>query len=113
MKPKEAPTVVYTTFPDITHAKRVGGELVEHGLAACVNILPQMTSIYRWEGNLETAEEVVAIVKTQSAQTAAVIAAIEAAHPYDTPAILSWEATSGSAGYIDWIMQSTRSGERS
>ncbi len=101
------PTIVYTTFPDFQSAKRVGGELVERHHAACVNILNGMTSVYRWEGKLETGEEVVMIIKTTAARVDEVIAEVEKLHPYDTPAVLSWQATGGSQGYIDWIGEMT------
>ncbi|MEQ8823658.1 MAG: divalent-cation tolerance protein CutA [Filomicrobium sp.] len=110
---KGAPTLVYTTFPEIASAKRVGGQLVEAGLAACVNIQGGMTSIYRWEGKLETSEEVVMIIKTSSSCTDEVIKTVEQLHPYDTPAVLAWPATGGSDGYVDWIHEMTANGKPS
>ncbi len=103
MESEDCAVLVYTTFPDITSAKRVGGELVDRGLAACVNILPEMVSIYKWEGARETSEEVVAIIKTRQAKTAAVVGEVERLHPYDTPAVLTFPASGGSQAYIDWI----------
>ena len=105
------PIMVYTTFPDFTSAKRIGGELVENRKAACVNILNGMTSVYSWEGKLETSEEVVMIVKTTSARADEVVAMVEELHPYDTPAILSWPVNGGSKGFIDWIAEMTAKGE--
>lgn len=104
------PIMVYTTFPDFTSAKRVGGELVEKQWAACVNILGGMTSVYRWEGKLETSEEVVMIIKTTAARADGVVAEVEKLHPYDTPAVLSWQATGGSRAFIDWIGEMTGAG---
>lgn len=101
---------VYSTYPDIETAEAIGGDLVERGLAACVNILPQMRSIYRWQGAIEEDEEVVAIVKTQRSRVAEVVAAIEARHPYDTPAIVVFAIVAGSAPYLDWIASETGSG---
>lgn len=101
------PTIVYTTFPDFQSAKQVGGELVEQHYAACVNILKGMTSVYRWEGKLETGEEAVMIIKTTATCVDEVIAMVEKLHPYETPAVLSWPATGGSQGYMDWIGEMT------
>ena len=107
MDRNNTPIFVYTTWPDISSAKRVGGELVAASLAACVNIMPGMISIYRWEGQQETGEEVVMIIKTRAEQVEAVIREVEARHPHETPAVISRPATGGSAGYLDWIAQMT------
>ena len=107
-----AVAMLYTTFPDPDTAERVGEALVERGLAACVNILPGMRSIYRWQGRIERAGEVVMIVKTGAERTAEAIAAIEAAHPYDTPAIMVLDVAGGSRRYLDWVSaESTPGGE--
>lgn len=95
--------IVYSTFPDLETAEAIGSELVESGLAACVNILPVMRSIYRWRGSIETDDEVVMLVKSQRSRNDAIVAAIEAAHPYDTPAIVVLPIISGSRRYLDWI----------
>lgn len=107
MQPNDRAAVIYTTFPDLATAKVTGGALVEAGLVACANILPAMTSVYRWEGAIETSEEVVMILKTRAGCVEAVIAEVESRHPYDTPAIVSWTIETGSAGYLDWIRTET------
>lgn len=112
MEKEENAVLVYTTFPDITSAKRIGGELVDRRLAACINILPGMVSIYQWEGARETSEEVVAIIKTQEGRVEEVIAEIERLHPYDTPAVLTFPASGGSSAYIDWIRSMTAGGSQ-
>ncbi|MBU1212378.1 MAG: divalent-cation tolerance protein CutA [Alphaproteobacteria bacterium] len=99
--------LVYTTFPDSTSAKQVGGELVGQGLAACVNILPGMVSLYRWQGVLETSDEVVMIIKTRAGRVDDLVREVERRHPYDTPAVLTFAASGGSPAYIDWIRQMT------
>ena len=109
MDQNDTPIIVYTTWPDISSAKRIAGEIVGMRLAACVNITPGMISVYRWQGQQETSEEVVMIIKTRAAQLEAVVSEVEARHPYDTPAIVSWPATGGSAAYADWIAQMTSS----
>ncbi len=98
---------VYSTFPDLAMAESIGGELVEAGLAACVNILPGMRSIYRWQGKIENDDEVVAIFKSQASRADELIAAIEVRHPYDTPAIVVLPITKGSASYLNWIVAET------
>lgn len=100
----DRPVLVYTTYPSLVEAEDAGRYLVEQGLAACVNILPGMRSIYRWQGKLEAAEEVVMIIKTKDAQKDAVAAAVKDDHAYDTPAILFVSADGGDRAYIDWIL---------
>src|SRR5438477_13142037 len=79
---------VYTTYPSIVEAETAGKALVERQLAACVNILPGMISLYRWEGAIERGEETVMIIKTRAALAEAVRAAVKEMHSYTTPAIL-------------------------
>lgn len=100
----DRPVLVYTTYPSLVEASLAGQHLVEKGLAACVNILPGMRSIYRWQGKIEQADEVVMIVKTRDAQKEAVAAEVKRGHAYDTPAILFLSADGGDAEYINWIV---------
>jgi periplasmic divalent cation tolerance protein len=79
---------VYTTYPSIVEAETAGRALVERKLAACVNILPGMISIYRWQGAVERGEEAVMIIKTRAALAEEVRAAVKEMHSYTTPAIL-------------------------
>ncbi|NJL09070.1 MAG: divalent-cation tolerance protein CutA [Methylacidiphilales bacterium] len=99
--------LVYTTWPSVVEAEAAGAALVEAGLAACVNILPGMRSVYRWQGAVERAFETVMIVKTRAARAEAVAAAIKARHPYDTPAIMVLPVISGEPGYLAWIAAET------
>ena len=100
-----AAVLVYATFPSAELAEETGRKLLELQLAACINILPSMTSIYRWQGAIETAREVVLIAKTMPARADAVTANIIAAHPYETPAVLVIPVMGGSASYLHWIGQ--------
>lgn len=100
----DRPVLVYTTYPSLVEAEAAGRHLVEKGLAACVNILPGMRSIYRWQGRIEQAEEVVMIVKTRAAQQDAVASEVKRHHGYDTPAILFLPADGGDKTYVDWIL---------
>ncbi len=102
--------MVYTTFPSLETAESVGQTLIARKLAGCINILPGMVSIYAWQGAVERAEEAVLIAKTASGRAAACMAAIIAEHPYETPAVLLLPVAAGSAAYLDWILNGTRSG---
>lgn len=103
----EAAVSVYATFPDVTSAEAIGAALVESGLAACVNLIPGMRSIFRWKGQIERADEVVAFIKTTAALADDVVAAIEARHPYDTPAVVVLPIATGSRRFLDWIVEAT------
>ncbi|MBY0532193.1 MAG: divalent-cation tolerance protein CutA [Xanthobacteraceae bacterium] len=100
----ERPVLVYTTYPSLVEAEQAGRLLVEKGLAACVNILPGMRSMCRWQGKIENADEVVMIVKTKDAQKDAVASEVKRGHSYDTPAILFLPTEGGEKNYIDWIV---------
>ena len=98
---------IYATFPDMATAEAIASAVVESGLAACANLIPGMRSIFRWNGQIERTEEVVAFIKTTEALANDVIAAIEARHPYDTPAIVVLPIASGSRRFLDWIGDET------
>jgi periplasmic divalent cation tolerance protein len=102
---------VYTTWPSTVEAEKAGGTLVERRLAACVNILPGMVSVYRWEGKLERAEEAVMIVKTRASLAGEVEAAVKAAHPYSTPAILVMPIEAVEQNYLGWLLAETGGSE--
>ena len=104
---EDDPTLIYATFPDLGVARTIGGSLVRQQLVACVNILPGMISIYRWEGAVEQDSEVSMIAKTRAGLIDAVTAAIVAEHPYDTPAIVAVRVSGGSAPFLDWIRRET------
>lgn len=104
---KAEPLFVYATFPDFATAETICGALVTEGLCACANLIAGMRSIYRWKGAVERADEVVAILKTVRDRAAAVVAGIEARHPYDTPAIVFLPIAEGSTRYLEWIRSET------
>ncbi|MCG5236226.1 divalent-cation tolerance protein CutA [Xanthobacter oligotrophicus] len=95
--------LVYTTFPSRDAAEEVARALVEARLVACANILPGMVSIFRWEGQVERADEVVMILKTTAARASDVVEAVRARHPYEIPAILVLPVEGGLAAYLGWI----------
>lgn len=100
--------LVYATFPDEAAALETGRQLVEERLAGCINILPSMTSIYIWEGQTETAREVVLIAKTRGALSTLVTEFIRCRHAYQVPAILTLPVIGGSAPYLAWLRAGTR-----
>ena len=108
----ERAVFVYTTWPSTVEAEQVGRALVERRLAACVNILPNMVSIYRWEGKLERGDEAVMIIKTRASLAVAVEAAVKQMHSYTTPAILVMPLESIEQSYFSWIMAETEAAQR-
>jgi periplasmic divalent cation tolerance protein len=103
----ERAVFVYTTYPSVVEAEKAGTALVSEHLAACVNILPGMISVYRWQGAVERAEEAVMIVKTRASLAEAVRASVKATHPYDTPAVLVLPLESVDERYFAWILGAT------
>ncbi len=107
MDTNDKPVLIYATFPDVECAETVGRALVEAGLAACVNVLPGMTSLYRWEGRIARDSECVLIIKTRAGLAEAVIAEGVRQHPYDTPAFLTLAVDGGSPDYLAWLIRET------
>lgn len=97
---------VTTTLPDRDAAHRIGRRLVEERLAACAQVVGPVSSIYWWQGEVETAGEWYCHLKTTAARVDALIARIRELHPYETPEIVSLPVTEGDAGYLGWIAQS-------
>ncbi len=94
---------VYCIFADADEAERIGRAVVEERLAACINILGECRSIYRWQGAIETATEVPAILKTTAEQADALIARIAALHSYDVPCIAVWPIDRLLPSYAQWV----------
>jgi periplasmic divalent cation tolerance protein len=99
--------LIYSTFPSPQAAEEAGSRLVEGGLAACVNIIAGMTSIYRWKGSLHRDSETVMVIKTRASLATRVIAETRALHPYDNPALIVLPVEGGSEDFIDWILAQT------
>ena len=95
--------VVLTNFPDLATASKLAQLLVEQRLAACVNVLAQCSSVYRWQGSIETATEVPVLIKTVASRYARVEAAIRANHPYELPEIISVPVVAGLGAYLGWV----------
>lgn len=104
----ERPLLVYTTFPDAKTALEIGEGLVRAKLAACVNILPGMQSVYAWKGAIEHGEEVVAILKSRESLADSLTAALKQRHPYETPIILHLPVAGADPDTAAWILAETR-----
>ena len=99
---------VYAVFADPAEAQRIGMALVEERLAACVNILGPCRSIYRWNGEVQSATETPALFKTTLDKADALIARIRELHSYDVPAIVAWPIERLSADFGDWVEENVR-----
>lgn len=107
----EAPTqalLVIANCPDEACANRIALAVVEAGLAACVNLLPRVQSVYRWQGAIESASEVPLLIKTTAGRYAELEATIRALHPYDVPEIIALPIAQGLPAYLDWLAAETR-----
>ncbi|MEA1070946.1 divalent-cation tolerance protein CutA [Sphingomonas sp. LY160] len=99
---------VYAVFSDVAEAMTIGRTVVEEGLAACINVLAPCTSIYRWKGAVEQADEAPAIFKTSSERADALISRIAELHSYDVPAIVVWPIERLYEPYAAWVDESVR-----
>jgi len=99
--------VVFCTFPDMEKARQVAGEIISQGHAACVNILPGVESIYKWEGKIQCDAEVLAIFKVNQSGFEKLKETILSKHPYDTPEVIGIAADKVEARYLDWVVNST------
>ncbi|MDH4134423.1 MAG: divalent-cation tolerance protein CutA [Gammaproteobacteria bacterium] len=97
--------IVFTTCPDAGTAERIAHALVEENLAACVNILPPMRSVYRWKGKIEEASEHLLVVKIAGARFPAIMDRIRALHPYELPEIVALPIADGLPEYLAWLNQ--------
>ena len=100
--------IVHTTCPDAASAARIAAHLIESRLAACVQQSGSVTSVYRWQGALESATEVALAIKTTRERYPALEAAIRALHPYEVPEILATEASLGFGPYLRWVADETQ-----
>jgi periplasmic divalent cation tolerance protein len=100
--------IVLTNTGTEEEARKIATALVERRLAACVNIGPQVESIYRWKGKVESAREWLLLIKTSEAQFTAVRDAIRELHSYDLPECIALEITDGSPEYLKWLADSIK-----
>ena len=95
--------VVFMTAANREEARRLAEMLVDRRLAACVQIMPEMESVYRWQGKIERQQEVLLIAKTVSAKFAELETEVRRVHSYETPEIVAFPLTAGSRPYLEWL----------
>lgn len=105
------PIFVYITCTSTDEAKRIGAALVETRLAACVNILPGMSSLYWWQGKIEEAQETVLIAKTRDTLLDALTVRVKALHSYACPCVVALPVHAGNPDYVAWIEAETAGAE--
>lgn len=101
------PLLVITNLPDQDSAERMAQTLIEERLAACVNVLAPCTSVYRWEGKVETAREFPLLIKTPASRYGKLEAAIRRLHPYELPEIVAVPICAGLPAYLAWVATET------
>ncbi|MBL8431293.1 MAG: divalent-cation tolerance protein CutA [Dechloromonas sp.] len=99
--------LVLTNCPDEEAANAIALAVVEARLAACVNILPRVQSIYRWQGRIESATEIPLLIKSTAASYPALEQAIRTLHPYEIPEIVALPITAGLPAYLNWVAEET------
>jgi periplasmic divalent cation tolerance protein len=100
--------IVLTTCGSLDEARKIATTFIERRLAACVNIVPQVESVYRWQGRVETASEWLLVIKTTADRFARLRDAMNALHSYETPECVAIGIEDGSASYLEWIGESVR-----
>jgi periplasmic divalent cation tolerance protein len=98
---------LHVTMPDKERATSMARVLVDEGLAACVNVVPGVRSIYQWDGKVQEDEEVLCLIKTRPAVFDRARARILALHPYDLPEVMAFAVDEGSRDYLDWVQSTT------
>ncbi|MFA6349681.1 MAG: divalent-cation tolerance protein CutA [Candidatus Omnitrophota bacterium] len=100
--------IIFVTVPNKKEADKISFALVSQRLAACVNILSGVRSVYRWQGKVESSKELLLIIKTNSLKVRALIKKVRSMHSYDVPEIIAVPITAGSSDYLEWINDSVR-----
>jgi periplasmic divalent cation tolerance protein len=100
--------LVMTNLPDMQSAQALARKLVDQRLAACVNCLPAVKSVYRWQGAIEEADEVTVFIKTVASRYAELEAAIKQSHSYQLPELVALPVAAGLPPYLEWVMQETK-----
>jgi periplasmic divalent cation tolerance protein len=103
------PIVVLMTAPNVEEATRLAELLIGAHLAACVQILPEMESVYRWEGKIERQSEILILAKTSAGKFADLEREVRALHSYETPEIVALPIVAGSKPYLEWLSESLKS----
>ncbi|KAH1057644.1 hypothetical protein J1N35_035709 [Gossypium stocksii] len=100
--------VVYVTVPSREAGRKLAGSIVKEKLAACVNIVPGLESVYLWEGKINSDPEEMLIIKTRQSLLEALTEHVKANHEYDVPEVIALPITGGSPEYLEWLKNSTR-----
>lgn len=100
--------LVMTTAPDRAVAEKIARELVHRGLAACVSLVPSVRSVYRWKGEIEEADEVLLLAKTEASRIPELERALAAVHPYEVPECVVLSPEHVEAKYLAWLVGETR-----
>jgi len=100
--------IILTTASAVEEGQAIANILVEKELAACVNIIPNISSVYRWEGQIQSESEVLLLIKTTKDLEAEVYREVQNVHSYDTPELITLPITNGSDAYLDWMTNSVR-----
>lgn len=106
MRGRAALRVVLVTAPPRS-ARRLARALVDRRLAACVNLVPGVGSVYRWKGRVEEARETLLVIKTAAPRVGALLAAVRELHPHDCPEAIALPVTAGLEAYLDWVRAET------
>lgn len=103
--------MIYITASNPEEAKYIGEEMVKARLAACANIIPKMSSVYWWEGEVERSDEAVLILKTKEEKMEAIIRRVKELHSYENPCVIAIPILKGSKEYLEWIDEETEKEE--
>lgn len=98
--------IALSTAGSLDEAERIARTLVEQRLAACVNLIPQIKSVYRWQGEIEESAEVLLMIKTTASRLDALESTLHKLHSYAVPEFLVFDVASGSAAYLNWMLES-------
>ena len=99
--------LVFCTCPDPASARRIADAVVGERLAACVNLIPGLVSVYRWQGKVEQADETLLLIKTTQDRLPALTARLTELHPHELPEVLAVEADAGLPAYLRWVAEQT------
>jgi periplasmic divalent cation tolerance protein len=100
--------MAFVTCPNKKEAELIAGDLVRQKIAACVNILAGVKSVYRWKGRVESSKELLLVIKTRKSKLAKLIKKVKSLHSYDVPEIIAVAIAGGSKDYLEWINDSVR-----
>ena len=100
--------IAFSTIDDAANAREIARQLVQEGLAACINIIPKVTSVYKWKGQVETEEECLMVIKSTEDRLGQLIDRLHEIHPYDVPEAVAFPVEKGHPPYLDWVVENTR-----